>query len=119
MSDFMKKPCAHCPFRVDVKPFLHPERGEELAYATQNRYQSFPCHKTTVSSDDDEDGSGERYYDNNTKECAGFLTLKAQYDDSTLPKGFEPSWELIYMEPSEMAWAYESESNWLEMKDNY
>lgn len=112
MTDYIKKPCQHCPFRTDVKPFLHPERGEELAYASQNRYQSFPCHKTTISLDNDE---GSRGYDEGTKECAGFLTLKAQHcGDDDLPKGFKPSWELIYIDASEMAWAYESEANWIE-----
>jgi hypothetical protein len=35
---FVKKPCQHCPFLRDVTPFLHPHRGEELAYLTENRY---------------------------------------------------------------------------------
>lgn len=53
MNDhFMKQPCKHCPFRMDVKPFLTPERGIELAYHAQNPYNSFPCHKTTVSDEE-------------------------------------------------------------------
>lgn len=54
--DYMKKPCQHCPFRSDVTPFLHPERGEELAYGSQNPYWSFACHKTTECDEDSEDG---------------------------------------------------------------
>lgn len=108
MSEFIKKPCQHCPYRTDVKPFLTPERGEELAYATQNRYSSFPCHKTTSQDDD-----GEPEYSNTEKQCAGFLTLMANYT-TPLYKDFEPSWEIVYSEPSEMAWAYESEENWKE-----
>tara|TARA_R110002020_G_scaffold279976_4_gene495779 strand:- start:2712 stop:3059 length:348 start_codon:yes stop_codon:yes gene_type:complete len=115
MTTYIKKPCQHCPFRIDVKPFLHPERASELAYATQNRYNTFPCHKTTVS-DEDEDGNSDRYWGEESKDCAGFLTLQAQNDDRCLPEGFEPSWELIYTEPSEMEWAYESEENWKEMQ---
>jgi hypothetical protein len=104
MTDFIKIPCKHCPFRKDVKPFLHPERAEELAYATQSPYQSFSCHKTT--SHDDE---GEVEYSENNKECAGFLTLAAQNDDSGLPEGFEPSFEMCYSDPYEMSEAYEIE----------
>lgn len=54
----MKAPCKHCPFRSDVKPYLTPHRREELAYAAQNPYNSFPCHKTTVS-DEEFGGEGE------------------------------------------------------------
>ena len=32
---FVKKPCQHCPFRRDVKPFLTPERAEEIAGAKE------------------------------------------------------------------------------------
>ena len=43
MTDFMKEPCKHCPFRRDVKPYLHPERAATIAYAAQNPYNSFYC----------------------------------------------------------------------------
>lgn len=102
MEDFMKHPCKHCPFRNDVTPFLHPERAEELAYASENPYSSFPCHKTT-ESDDEGDNS---YATENSKECAGFLTLRAQSGEN-IPKGFKPSWEICYSDPYEMADAYE------------
>jgi hypothetical protein len=106
MSDFCKKPCKHCPFRSDVKPFLHPERAEELAYHTQNPYNSFPCHKTTEYDEESEDG--DMMVTEQSKECAGFLTLRAQ-QGIKVPEGFEPSWELCYMEPEDMVQAYEEE----------
>ena len=102
MSDFIKKPCKHCPYRHDVKPFLHPERGEELAYTATNPYNSFPCHKTT-SHDDDGETVGQAQW----QQCAGFLTLmhnelgETPYDED----GFKPS-PLVYNEASEMAEAY-------------
>lgn len=105
-EDFMKKPCAHCPYRRDIDPFLTTERGEELAYHAQNPYNSFPCHKTTKPSDDD---SSEMMVTESSKECAGFLTLMANecgithYDDD----GFVPSFDICYTESSEMAAAYE------------
>ena len=46
----------HCPYRNDVTPFLTAERGAELAYLTQNPYNSFTCHKTL--EEDDESGEG-------------------------------------------------------------
>lgn len=102
----MKKPCAHCPYRSDVKPYLTPERGEELAYIAQNPYNSFHCHKTTVEDEYSEES--EMMVAENSKMCAGFLTLMAQCGEDT-PEGFEPSWELCYTDPYEMADAYSNE----------
>lgn len=104
MTDYMKQPCKHCPFRNDVKPFLHPRRAEELAYATQNPYNSFPCHKTTEH--DDESETGEMMVTETSKECAGFLTMKAQAGER-VPEGFEPAWEICYIDPYDMVQAYE------------
>jgi hypothetical protein len=107
-EEFMKKPCAHCPFRNDVKPYLTTERAEELAYAAQNPYSSFPCHKTTEYEEDD-NGEGEMVATENSKQCAGFLTLRScengetDYDD----QGFVPSFEVCYSDSYEMIDAYE------------
>lgn len=106
MSDFRKKPCKHCPFRSDVKPYLHPERAEEIAYASQNPYNSFSCHETTEP--DEESDSGEMLVTERSKECAGFLTLRAQ-EGLDVPDGFEPSWEICYLDPYDMFQAYEEE----------
>ncbi len=100
---FVKKPCKHCPYRRDVKPFLHPSRGEELAYLTENPYNDFPCHKTTVSDDDND--SGEMLYADTTLTCAGFLSMQIEWGGRSRPKGFETSLE-VYGEPYEMAEAY-------------
>jgi hypothetical protein len=108
MSDFVKKPCKHCPFRNDVKPYLHPDRAAEIAYASQNPYSSFPCHKT-IDYDENEEGEDERDM-SKSKECAGFLTLRAQEAKET-PEGFEPSWELCYTDSYEMIDTYEQEWN--------
>lgn len=102
--DFIKKPCKHCPFRIDVKPFLHPDRAEEIAYSTQNPYANFPCHKT-IEHDED---SGEGFEVESSKTCAGFLTMRAQQGEE-IPEGFEPDWEGCYTEPFEMSDAYREE----------
>jgi len=100
----MTKPCKRCPFRHDVKPFLHPLRGEELAYHTQNPYNTFTCHSTIEF---DEDDYGE-YISNPeaTKVCAGFMTLQYNENGNTLPKGWEPSYDLVYEDVYDMIDAY-------------
>ena len=107
MADFVKKPCSQCPYRRDVKPFLTPERGEELAYHAQNPYNVFHCHKTLEHSDDCEGGTyaGER-----SKICAGFLTLQHNENGRTSydSDGFKPS-DNVYDDAFEMSQAYEGE----------
>lgn len=107
MSDFIKKPCQHCPFRSDIKPFLTVARAEELACAAQNPYSSFVCHKTTEYDEDSD--SGEMLTTEASKQCAGFLTLmhnelgETFYDED----GFTPSPEIIYSDYWEMIEAHE------------
>lgn len=103
---FMKSPCKHCPFRRDVKPFLHPERAAEIANHAYNPYNSFPCHKTTEPNDDDEEGGMMATED--SKECAGFLTLQIQCG-MEVPEGFTPAYDLVYEDAWEMTDAYEDE----------
>ena len=104
MENHMKKPCKHCPYRKDVKPFLTPERGEELAYHAQNPYNSFTCHKTTVS-DEEFGGEGEEMVaTQHSKQCAGFMTLQIN-QGIECPDNFEPS-EDVYEDSYEMANAY-------------
>lgn len=105
MTDFMKKPCEHCPFRRDVKPFLTDGRAEELAYATENPYNSFPCHKTTEHCDDDDSYDGEMMVTERSKECAGFLSMQVNQSDIEV-EGFEPS-DLVYEDSYDMIMSYE------------
>lgn len=104
MSDFVKKPCKHCPYRNDVAPFLTNSRAEELAYLAQNSFNSFPCHKTI---DYDNESLEE------SKMCAGFLTLMAVEGDIPghyLEEGFEPSFDICYESILAMIDAYEEEN---------
>lgn len=107
---FVKTPCLHCPFRRDVQPFLTPQRGDELAYHTENHYNEFPCHKTTVP---DENGI-DNTYGEKTLECAGFLSM-VYYRSDRKPEGFEPS-KLVYSDAMEMSWAYEDIENWKDLQ---
>lgn len=45
MNYNLKKPCANCPFRTDIKPFIRGERAEEICESIIDSQQSFPCHK--------------------------------------------------------------------------
>ncbi len=106
MESFVKIPCKHCPFRIDVKPYLHPDRAYDIA--SENPYSSFACHKTTIS--DEESEEGRMLTTEDSKECAGFLTLRANSGES-LPKGFKPSFDLCYGDSLEMYQAYDEEWN--------
>lgn len=101
MADwFRKTPCEHCPYRRDVKPFLTPERGEELAFHSTNPYNSFPCHKTT---EEGEDGF-EMVAVETSQECAGFLSMVVNENGNEI-EGFTPS-GLVYSDAWEMCDAY-------------
>jgi hypothetical protein len=108
MSDrwFTKKPCAQCPYRRDVKPFLTADRGEELAYHAENPYTDFPCHKTTI--EDDNSDEGDMMVTEDSLTCAGFLSMQVEWGGRDCPDGFTPS-DLVYSEPYEMADAYAEE----------
>jgi hypothetical protein len=101
-EEFIKVPCKQCPFRNDVRPYLHPDRAYEIASAAENRFNTFYCHKTL--GDDGEDTTIEQ----ESKMCAGFLTMMAQNGDD-LPDGFEPSWDVCYVDKHDMLQAYETE----------
>ena len=103
---YMKKPCLHCPFRLDVRPFLHPDRAYEIACVSEDTRQTFPCHKTTCHDDE-----GEVTIYGSEKECAGMLTLRAGETDDGLPRGFEPSFDAVYEDRFHMADAYEDQWN--------
>lgn len=73
----MMTPCAHCPFRSDITPFLRPERVDEIRRSLVRA--EFPCHKTTEHDDDGE-------YVGPTREeihCAGALIMKEKLGESS------------------------------------
>ncbi|MDC3312699.1 hypothetical protein OAV22_02055 [Flavobacteriaceae bacterium] len=65
-----------------MKPFLHEARYEEIADATCNPYNHFPCHKTTESDDD-----GETYCTEKTLQCAGFTQMQCEQNGKDMPDG--------------------------------
>ena len=69
-------PCAQCPFRTDITPYITAERAESILLADGE----FHCHKTITVSDeavDDEIDCDDTYRevtdDKNAQVCAGFL----------------------------------------------
>lgn len=66
-------PCAHCPFRNDIEPFLVPARIREIERSLVR--SGFPCHKTT-SHDDEDEFNGAPYIPHGGEiHCAGALIL--------------------------------------------
>ena len=62
-------PCADCPFRTDIRPFLSGEdRVRELQRAQDGE---FPCHKTTELDED----TDELLNRENTVACAGRMIM--------------------------------------------
>ncbi len=80
MKYTLKRPCADCPFRADIQPFLHPGRVEEIQDVLAVG-GTFACHKTVDYDKTDEDGEplpgkGEHF-------CAGALILmEKEYADN-------------------------------------
>ncbi len=69
MKYTLTKPCHNCPFLRKGGIPLHADRIEEIA--TTNG--EFPCHATTVSTDD---GEGGRKCTKNSLHCAGSLVYR-------------------------------------------
>ena len=46
----LKRPCAECPFRADVLPYLKPERCEDILSVLFDQDGHFTCHKTLDNS---------------------------------------------------------------------
>lgn len=51
----LRKPCKDCPFRNDIRPFIHPERAAEIARGVLEEDLTFTCHKTISGENTDED----------------------------------------------------------------
>ncbi|WP_109479206.1 DUF6283 family protein [Paraburkholderia sp. C35] len=70
MNFDLKKPCAQCPFRTDVEPYLRTERVEELCDAIVRHDKTFQCHKTLTHDDE-----GRALPTDKDQHCAGALIM--------------------------------------------
>lgn len=66
----LHSPCKSCPFRRDVRGFIHPERAEEIIEAILYRDQTFTCHKT-VDYDRMPDDAEDYLPGDKDQHCAG------------------------------------------------
>lgn len=65
------RPCAKCPFRADVVPYIRGARASQIARSLLEG-GGFTCHETTVHDDPDGDG-GDLVAGPKEMECAGAL----------------------------------------------
>lgn len=65
----LTSPCANCPFRTDIRPYLTPGRVREIQRSLER--SEFPCHKTVTHENDE----GEPVRTGKEVHCAGALIL--------------------------------------------
>jgi hypothetical protein len=70
----LTKPCAKCPFRTDVRPYLTKGRVRDIEGSLIRGQQTFTCHETTKVDPYDEEGS-EMVDGPNAQHCAGAMIL--------------------------------------------
>ncbi len=70
MNFNLKKPCKDCPFRKDVKPYLHKRRCKEILSALFDQDGTFSCHKKNGYDDD-----GGAIETRDSEHCAGATIL--------------------------------------------
>lgn len=78
MNYAMTTPCDNCPFRKEGGIRLRAARLLDLA---DPRAGEFACHKTTASSEEDEDGA--RHATEDSSHCAGALIFHEKQGQST------------------------------------
>lgn len=66
------RPCARCPFRTDIEPFIRADRAREIANALCSN-SIFHCHETVDYNDEDEEGNGQ--ITDKSKWCTGALIV--------------------------------------------
>ena len=81
---FLKRPCAHCPFRTDIPAYLTPQRVTEIERSVLREQQDFPCHKTIGYGQGAPDVDGEETDDTTkARRCAGMAILCEKLDRPT------------------------------------
>lgn len=80
MSYKLTRPCAHCPFRSDIAPYLMAARVREIERGLERG--EFSCHETLDDDAWQDDDEGEPEYNPSGQEehCAGALILLEKLD---------------------------------------
>lgn len=74
----LTRPCGDCPFRSDKPFFLSRDRMCEILGGGAHRWPaaSFPCHKTIIYGDDEEDtGNSKTVIPPTAQHCAGVMAI--------------------------------------------
>lgn len=72
----LMKPCAKCPFRSDIRPYLTVGRVEEIQESLVDRDETFPCHNTVNYDTDVFNEEGEEIPSTvGSQHCAGAAIL--------------------------------------------
>lgn len=74
-SGELVRPCARCPFRNDIEPYLPYMRAVEIA-GSLRLGNMFPCHETTTHDED----TGEYIPSRDDRMCAGAAITLLKYD---------------------------------------
>lgn len=72
------RPCAKCPFRSDIRPYLSAERVEQIEQEVIDEQKDFYCHATVDYSEDeneDDEESGQGRIADDSLVCAGMMIL--------------------------------------------
>lgn len=79
-TEEVKKPCKDCPFVAEQqgRPYLHPQRMEDIKFATALR-MPFYCHKTVYAK-----GDPDSVYERHWQQCAGATEWAKDHAAETL-----------------------------------
>lgn len=75
----LRQPCENCPFRTDVPKYLSADRVKGIADSLRDG-STFPCHKTTVLSEVDDEGREDLVEASTSAMCAGALITMERED---------------------------------------
>lgn len=75
----LTSPCADCPFRRDIRPYLTRKRAKYFMDNMLSGQKQFVCHKTSVEDSE----TGETMGKDESQACAGALILLAKLKRST------------------------------------
>lgn len=75
----IKRPCEHCPFRRDVRPFLRGSFARQLASLLARDMNWFACHETTGAT------TGQRITAARQSHCMGAAIVLYRDGQMNLP----------------------------------
>lgn len=77
MDYTLRRPCAHCPFRSDIHPYLGEARAREIGETILFNDATFSCHEHNIW---DEDEEGNAFVSEEKYHCAGAMIFLEKQD---------------------------------------